>query len=652
MHDPCPFCGSGSDQETVCLWGGGPCPVCGYDRATATEPQTRAQPRSTSVLTIKRKTCSEAEDAAELNYSPLVYGPYRVLGLLGKGGMGLVYRVRHEQTGQEAALKTVRACRRDILHWFRREMYAMSRIRHRGLVPVLDSGQTQGLPWYTMELLPGMTLHDYLRKAWEHSNGLMSGPTPSMLTTAPWPDPQSVDCPSVVADFRLRPQAPMPLDAAALRDFLTLMARLCSVLAYLHGEGIVHRDLKPNNIVVRPDGSPVLFDLGLASYFGAGGREKLKIGGKNEGTPAYMAPEQILGAYVDARADLYAVGCILYEGVTGRLPFQAESRAALLDACLHHMPIPPSRLVQGVPAALEELVLRLLVKRPCERIGHAQAVVAALLRLGAEVGDWAADRSARDYLYRPDFVGRDAVLKSLEDCIQLATSPQREQGRAEYCIQLATSPQREQGRASSCFFLRGRSGSGKTRLILEAASRLEEMGLTVIRGDCLPLGGGGGWEGPGGRSRPLYPFRAVLQAVADACIELGAGETERLLGPRAQVLAACEPSLATLPRQRRVHSHAERGDEKKDAAEHGNEGFDVRLRLMDALAETLAAFARSMPVVVLLDDLQWADELTLNFLALFHQGVWDIRNVVILGAYRSESSPRRTSHRRVSLSAR
>src|SRR5579875_2135955 len=170
MHDPCPFCGSGSDQETVCLWGGGPCPVCGYDRATATEPQTRAQPRSTSVLTIKRKTCSEAEDAAELNYSPLVYGPYRVLGLLGKGGMGLVYRVRHEQTGQEAALKTVRACRRDILHWFRREMYAMSRIRHRGLVPVLDSGQTQGLPWYTMELLPGMTLHDYLRKAWEHSN--------------------------------------------------------------------------------------------------------------------------------------------------------------------------------------------------------------------------------------------------------------------------------------------------------------------------------------------------------------------------------------------------------------------------------------------------------------------------------------------------
>jgi predicted ATPase len=244
------------------------------------------------------------------------------------------------------------------------------------------------------------------------------------------------------------------------------------------------------------------------------------------------------------------------------------------------------------------------------------------------------------------------VLKSLEDCIQLATSPQREQGRAEYCIQLATSPQREQGRASSCFFLRGRSGSGKTRLILEAASRLEEMGLTVIRGDCLPLGGGGGWEGPGGRSRPLYPFRAVLQAVADACIELGASETERLLGPRAQVLAACEPSLATLPRQRRVHSHAERGDEKKDAAEHGNEGFDVRLRLMDALAETLAAFARSMPVVVLLDDLQWADELTLNFLALFHQGVWDIRNVVILGAYRSESSPRRTSHRRVSLSAR
>jgi serine/threonine protein kinase len=571
---------------------------------------TRADRPSTSLLTVKGKTQHEAPSALDSPLSLLIYGPYRVLGLLGRGGMGLVYRVRHEQTGQQAALKTVRARQRDILHWFRREMHAMSRIRHRGLVPILDSGQTQGLPWYAMELLTGMTLHEYLRQAWGRPSGIERGSATSALTTTPWPDAPPIDHPSVATGFNLRSQVPLSLDAAVLRDFLTLIAQLCSVLAYLHGEGIVHRDLKPTNIVVRSDGTPVLFDLGLASYFGAGGRESLKSGGRNEGTPAYMAPEQILGAYVDARADLYSVGCILYEGVTGRVPFLAQTRSALLDACVHQDPIPPSRLVRDVPAGLEELILRLLVKRPRERIGHAQAVVAALSRLGAEVGDWAADQSARDYLYRPGFVGRDTVLESLACHVHRSTSPP--------C---------EQGRASACLFLRGRSGSGKTRLILEAASRLEAMGLTVIRGECLPLGGGGSHAGPGYRSRPLYPFRAVLQAVADACIELGPAETERLLGPRAQILAACEPSLATLPGQQRyIRSQTERT----------NESFDVRLRLMDALAETLAAFARGTPFVILLDDLQWADELTLNFLAMFHQGTWDARGVVILGAYRSE----------------
>jgi serine/threonine protein kinase len=630
MHNPCPRCGSISDRETVGPFGQGACPICGYDPSTAAkwERLTRADHLNTSFLTAQRRTQSEVPDAAELNFSLLAYGPYRVLGLIGRGGMGLVYRVRHDQTGQQAALKTIRARQRNILHWFRREMHAMSRIRHRGLVQILDSGQSQGLPWYAMELLEGMTLHDYLRQAWDRASESVSGPATSALQTTSWPTTQQSESPAGAADFHLRPQVPMPLDAAALGDFLTLIARLCSVLAYLHGEGIVHRDLKPPNIVVRPDGAPVLFDLGLASYFGAGGRESLKAGGKNEGTPAYMAPEQILGTFVDARADLYAVGCILYEGVTGRVPFQAQSRAALLDACIHQELVPPSSLVQGVPAALEELILRLLVKRPQERIGHAQAVVAALSRLGAEVGDWAADQSARDYLYRPGFVGRDAVLESLQRRIFHTSSFKSERGASAPRVPLrGLTPPAQENSAAGCLLLRGRSGSGKTRLILEAANRLEGMGLTVIRGECLPLGGGGGREGPGCRSRPLYPFRAVLQAVADACIELGPAEAERLLGPRAPILAACEPSLATLPGQQcYMRSHAERG----------NEGFDVRLRLMDALAETLAAFARGMPFVVLLDDLQWADELTLNFLSLFHLGTWEARRVVILGAYRSE----------------
>jgi len=591
-----------ADPDTVVQFGPNPCPVCGYDPSTGLDWRTRTDRLDPIPSTIGGGLRSETLALSEQTVSPLVYGPYRILGLIGKGGMGIVYRARHEQTWQEVALKTVRVRQRAILHWFRREMHAMSRIRHPGVVPILETGQAHGLPWYTMELLQGITLHDYLRRAWDHAapeSGHADEPSPSATPTQPFLDPpRTDDRASGPGDPAIRP---IPLELAALQDFLTLMARLCAVLAYLHGEGIVHRDLKPRNIVVRPDGTPVLFDFGLASYFGAGGREKLAVSGKLEGTPEYMAPEQILGEYVDARADLYAVGCILYEGVTGRVPFPAKTTASFLEACVRDEPVPPNRLVQGVPEALDELILRLLVKSPRDRIGHARTVMAALARLGGEVGDWTADLAARDYLYRPGFVGREAVLEPLERRIREGSSG-----------------------AGRCIFLRGRSGAGKTRMIMEVARRLERLGRTVITGECLPLGVGDEGASPGVRSRPLHPFRAVLQAVADACLELGPAEADRLLGSRAKILAVCEPSLAALPGQER---YADPPRQTHD---------DVRTQLMDALAETLAAFARGTPFVLLLDDLQWADELTLNFLSLFHRGAWQTPGVAILGTYRSE----------------
>lgn len=601
---PCPRCRSAIDGETVGPFAGNSCPICGYHPATEADRShpTSWQRSGPSVPTIELKPRREVAAAVEPAFSSLVYGPYRVLRLIGKGGMGLVYCARHEETGQEVALKTVRVHQRDILHWFRREMHAMNRVRHRGVVPIFAVGQTQGLPWYAMELLAGKTLREHLQEVWGRSIAQAGGVRDadfSSAETTPWPEPSERRAGAFAPNVPCG--RPMPLSPADLQTFLTLIARLCAVLAYLHGEGIVHRDLKPPNIFVRPDGTPVLFDLGLVSYFGAGGRESLQNGGKMEGTPAYMAPEQIRGEYVDARADLYAVGCMLYEGVTGRVPFLGETAAALLDICVREEPVPPSRLVQGVPQPLEELILRLLVKRPRERIGHARAVLAALSRLGAEVGDWAADRSARDYLYRPGFVGREAVLERLE-------SPFR-----------GGSP-----RPGRCLFLRGRSGAGKTRTIMELGRRLEQIGRKVLLGECLPLGAAGVPGGFGAGSRPLHPFRAVLQAVADACLELGAAETDRLLGPRLRLLARCEPSLAGLPGQER---YAEPPRQSHD---------DIRIQLMDALAETLSAFASGMPFVLLLDDLQWADELTLKFLALLQRGVWEAPGVGIVGAYRSE----------------
>jgi len=604
---------------------------------------------------------------------PASFGPYRVLGVIGRGGMGVVYRAWHEETLREVAIKTVRVRKQGMLYRIRREVHALARIDHPGLVRIIETGQSDGLPWYAMELLLGRTLHDELRRlrpglptgyradplpplpretradfrlagesAMGDPPGPGAGPGPGDFPTATAAHGETIVAPSAVT--AMAPAGPeirggstsptvfVPASAVDLtaavdagagaeatgsagraahfevpegerRAFLTLMAKLCRTLAYLHGEGIVHRDIKPQNVIIRPDGTPVLLDFGLASYFGAGGRESLEVGGKVEGTPEYMSPEQIRGELVDARSDLYAVGCILYEGVTGRVPFRAGTASGTLRAHVKVPPVPPRDLSGDVPEPVESLVLRLLAKRAGDRLGYARDVAEALGRIGCGPGGWAADRPARDYLYRPGFVGRGAVLALLEGHIRRVLI-----------------------RPGHCIFLRGQSGVGKTRVIVELARRLDAAGLKVVTGECQPIGVDVHDDGRGVRATPLHPFRSLLQAVADACLEHGPAEAARLLGPRGRLLAECEPALASLPGL----------DDGPEPPPELAADDALRTRLLEAMGETLAEFARASPVVIFLDDLQWADALTLHFLALFHVGAWDTPNVAIVAAYRSE----------------
>ncbi len=631
-------------------------------------------------------SCGASVDARAL---PEAFGRYRVLGVIGRGGMGVVYRARHEATGEEVAVKTVRVRRRFLLHRIRREIDALARIRHPGLVRIIETGQSDGLPWYAMELLVGTTLRAHFQRpgppgagqrteadfvldlgdggggagpagppaastvARETAGldpgatlgaGFADGPTApasrqsstlagmTSVPTEPGLGPGASDLPTVelagisadpAADRGAGPgPAPDPWPLADVpegerRAFLGLIARLCGALAYLHGEGLVHRDIKPRNVILRPDGTPVLLDFGLASSFGACGRESLEVGVKVEGTPEYMAPEQIRGELVDARADLYSVGCLLYEGITGRVPFRSSTPAGTLRAHVKVPPIPPRALRADVPERLEALVLRLLAKDPGERLGYARDVVAELGRIGSDGADWPDGPPPRDYLYRPGFVGRSVILDRLDREIRRALE-----------------------RPGDAIFLKGRSGVGKTRLIMELGRRLERSGLVVVTCECQPIGAGDGPNldgAPGVRATPLHPFRALLRAVADACLERGPAEAGRLLGPRGKVLAESEPTLAGLPGQDQYPDPPPRAGDA-----HGS-------RLVEALGETLAEFTRDAPVIVLVDDLQWADELTLNFLALFHVGAWETtRQVAIVAAYRSEDERQATQgYRRV-----
>ncbi|MBI2571450.1 MAG: protein kinase [Candidatus Schekmanbacteria bacterium] len=537
-------------------------------------------------------------------------GPYEVLGLIGRGGMGAVYRARHPQSGVEVAVKAVRTATAAVVPTIRREIAALERLRHPYVVRIVESGLDKGLPWFAMELVKGVELRAYWRRPGE--------------------------------------------------AVLDLMAQLCGALAYVHGEGIVHHDLKPENVLVREDGAPLLVDFGLAAEFGGDViRERLEVEEQTAGSLLYMAPERIRGELTDARADLYALGCMVYEYLAGRPPFAGATVRALVRGHLEGQAERLRTVNPQVSAELDELVHRLLEKHPDDRLGYASDVARVLLagrprvllnpppvRLrenpprqlrpheqgGIESGavaatpssQWAqvpesaggvaADTGAeprnghpkpRPYLYRPPFVGRAAILAEIEE--RLAALRGAGSGGA--------------------LFLGGESGVGKTRLVVEAGRRAAARDLVVLTGNCLPPTAGHLWsEGRG--DVPLQALRGPLRKLADRCREWGQEETDRLFGARARLLAAFEPSLRHLPGQ---DAYPEPVVLARD---------EGRLRLFAALGETLGQMAAECPVLLVLDDLHWADELTLAWLEHWLHRLADRPvPVLVLAAYRTEAAP-------------
>ncbi len=549
--------------------------------------------------------------AEKIEPQPQSIGPYRILGLLGEGGMGVVYRAAHVETGELVALKTVHTSNERMLASIRREIHALSRLRHPGVVRIVGEGVHEALPWYAMELLEGLTLLRFARSRWNAAlatAATLAGDDPSgAMSGVDLSGEYESDARAAALKSRLPVDVMRGQPAAAghLVEVLSLVRRLCAPLAFLHGEGIVHRDLKPENVFIRGGDVPVLVDFGLvASFEGARGRDSLELAGTTMGTPAYLAPEQIRGEVVDARADLYSLGCLLFELVTGRVPFVANSTMELVGKHLLATPTRPSELVSGVTPALDELVLRLLAKSPRDRIGHAADVASALAKIGAGADSGYAVEAPkpRAYLYRPGFTGRDEVFRKLRQPIDAAKNG-----------------------VGSMVCLAGESGVGKTRLATELGRQATGSGLRVVACECVPFNVAE-TEGVDYNGAPLHPFARVLEAIVDKCLEFGAPETARLLGARGWVLAPYEPSVARAPGL---------GDFPKPpdlAAEAG------RQRLFSDLAETLAAFAEERPIFLLIDDLQWADELTLAFLEWLPASYFEANPVVIFCTWRSEEA--------------
>ena len=265
---------------------------------------------------------------------------YFVEAVIGEGGMGVVYRIRHRNLGKRFALKMMRADLASdgvVAARFVQEAQAMAAIHHPNIVAITDFGDHEGVPYFVMEHLEGESLADVLRR-----EGAL--PIPRVLHIA---------------------------------------GQIASALMTAHAAGIVHRDLKPDNVHVGPGDVVKVLDFGIAKLLGA---SRLTRTGMVFGTPHYISPEQAAGLSVDHRADIYSFGIVLYELLTGSVPFEADTFMGVLTKHLTAEPIPPSR-VRADPALgqLEPIVLRCLQKAPDKRFASAAELLAALDAVGKPV---------------------------------------------------------------------------------------------------------------------------------------------------------------------------------------------------------------------------------------------------------------------------
>jgi eukaryotic-like serine/threonine-protein kinase len=258
-------------------------------------------------------------------------GQYEVQEFIGQGAMGLVYRAFHVQLERAGAVKVLQALSPDpdTTARFRHEAQAIAQMRHSNIVNVYDFGEFEGTPYMIVEYVPGGSLADRLNKG--------------------------------------------PVTRASAMKYLRGIA---AGLDYAHGMGIVHRDVKPANVLLEKDDTPVLADFGLAKLLQ--GSSLKSMSGVTTGTPAYMAPEQVMGRQVGPAADRYSLATIAYEMLAGAIPFDGEALMELLYAQVHREPSPPSSRDASLGPEVDAVIMRGLAKDPAARWESCALFVDAL----------------------------------------------------------------------------------------------------------------------------------------------------------------------------------------------------------------------------------------------------------------------------------
>jgi tetratricopeptide (TPR) repeat protein len=470
-------------------------------------------------------------------------GRYQVKRFLGEGGRKKVYLAHDALLDRDVAFALLKTETLDDVDRSRitREAQAMGRLgSHPHIVTVFDLGEHEGQPYIVAELMAGGDVEGLMEKA---------------------------------------PQHRLPLEQA-----LDIAKSVCLGLEFAHAKGIVHRDLKPGNVWLTADGTAKIGDFGLAL---AVDLSRLTQSGMMVGTVSYMPPEQAMGGQVTPQADLYSLGAMLYEMVTGRPPFLGDDPVAIIGQHINTPPVSPTWHRPDLPPALEALILQLLEKDPQRRPASAADVRQALesieARKVAEAPPAEAPTLAESPLYRRVFVGREAELKRLQSAFNGAVSGN-----------------------GSLVMVVGEPGIGKTALCEQLATYVALRGGRTLVGHCYEEG-----------SLSL-PYLAFVEALRSYVLAREVDDLREELDTGAADVAR----IVSEVRERLRVEVRPPGDPEEE-----------RYRLLQAVSGFLSNAATVQPLLVVLEDLHDADQGTLEMLTHVARSLAGMR-VLLVGTYR------------------
>lgn len=490
----------------------------------------------------------------------LLANRYKIIDKIGEGGMGIVWRVYDTVEQREVALKqfykkedteisatqkekvtpeTIEATQTDrvdistmttgtteeALH-FKQEFRTMVKLKHPNTVNVFDYGVLEnGDDYITMEIVPGKELQDILKER--------------------------------QLDFE---------------EIYRILIQTCQVLNFIHSRLMVHRDIKPSNIRITPEGNVKLMDFGLMEQMG------LPSTGEITGTVIYLPPEVAKGGIIDARSDLYSLGVMAYELVTGHPPFVGKNILDIIRQHIETPPIPPSQIRKGIPPVLEKIVLQLLAKDQNDRYQTTAELINDLVQLTGEKVAIETFEQRKCYLNCSELIGREREMQKLKDAFTLTT----------------------QGKGQS-IFIAAPAGVGKTRLIQEFKLKVQLAKVTFVEGQCFEQG------------------MTVYRPLDDAFNPLLPLVKKDVLDKYGSVLVKVIPEL-----KRKSYQPAPKLDEVGE-----------KVHLFKQVTGWLKEVSKVTPIVICIEDLHWSDFATLELLNACIRELQDYP-IMILGAFRDD----------------